>query len=92
MAKDPGQQSKYGDQDEREDEIEEEEDEVEAVTDPEHPTCPRCGWHSTRPSYTSNALDSILRTVSLRAFRCRSCGNRFRVFQRSPKVRSPLRP
>ena len=58
----------------------------EAVSDPERPTCPRCGWHNTRLSHTKDIFDGILRTFSLRAFRCRSCGNRFRRFRRVPKV------
>jgi DNA-directed RNA polymerase subunit M/transcription elongation factor TFIIS len=84
MAKDPEPQSEYADQDEREDETEEEE--VEAVTDPDRPTCPQCGWHNTRLSHTRSVLDSILRRFSLCAFRCRSCGNRFRAVRRVPRV------
>jgi transposase len=60
--------------------------EVEAVPEPERPICPRCGWHNTRLSHTKDMFDGILRTFSLRAFRCRSCGNRFRRFRRVPKV------
>jgi hypothetical protein len=63
----------------------EDDDEVEEVTDPDRPTCPRCGWHNTRLSYTTGMLDSFLRTFSLRAFRCRSCGNRFRKVRRVAK-------
>jgi hypothetical protein len=55
-------------------------DEVAASSD--HPVCPRCGWSNTRLSHTKTPLDIVLRYVSLRAFRCRSCGNRFRTFQR----------
>jgi DNA-directed RNA polymerase subunit M/transcription elongation factor TFIIS len=84
MAQDPGEQSEYAGQHAREDEVEA--GKVETVNDPERPTCPRCGWHSTRLSNTTNALDSILRTFSLRAFRCLSCGNRFRVFRSSPEA------
>ena len=58
--------------------------EVEKVTDPDRPRCPHCGWHNTRLSYTRTALDKILRAFSLRAFRCRTCGNRFRVVRRPP--------
>ena len=86
MAKDPEKQSEYHDQDEREDQIEKEEEGLGEVSDPERPTCPRCGWHNTRLSHTRSVLDSILRPFSLRAFRCRSCGNRFRVIRRVPKV------
>ena len=80
MAPDPGKKSEYEDQDEREAE------EVEEVVDPERPTCPRCGWHNTRLSHTKTFLDPILRTFSLRAFRCRSCGNRFRAIRRVRKA------
>jgi transcriptional regulator NrdR family protein len=55
------------------------------VGDPDRPICPRCGWHNTRLSHTRNLLDSVLRAFSLRAFRCRSCGNRFRAIWREPK-------
>ena len=92
MAKDPEEQSEYEDQDEREDEFDEEEEDeeeeeaVEAeIRDPNRPTCPRCGWHNTRLSHTRTLLDSVLRTFSLRAFRCRSCGNRFHTVRRVPK-------
>jgi DNA-directed RNA polymerase subunit M/transcription elongation factor TFIIS len=84
MAKDPEKQSEYEDHDVTEDGIEEEE--VEEATDPNRPICPRCGWHNTRLSHTRSMLDPILRAVSLRAFRCRSCGNRFRAFWRVPRV------
>ena len=87
MAKDPERQSESADQDERESAIEEgEEDEVEVVADPDRPTCPRCGWHNTRLSHTRTMLDTVLRSFSLRAFRCRSCGNRFRAYRRAPKM------
>ncbi|HTS61240.1 MAG TPA: type 1 glutamine amidotransferase [Candidatus Acidoferrales bacterium] len=51
----------------------------------EQPVCPRCGWHNTRLSHTSNALDNLLRLFALRAYRCRSCGNRFRSISRRPR-------
>jgi transposase len=87
MAPDPKKKARYEIEDEREDQLEEEEAEaVEVVPDPERPTCPRCGWHNTRLSHTKDMFDGILRTFSLRAFRCRSCGNRFRRFRRVPKV------
>jgi len=47
------------------------------------PTCPRCGWSNTRPSLSRTPLDDVLEFVFVRAFRCRSCGNRFRVFLRN---------
>jgi DNA-directed RNA polymerase subunit M/transcription elongation factor TFIIS len=84
MAKDPNKKAEYEEQDERQEEAEAEK--VEAIADPERPTCPRCGWHNTRLSHTRSMLEPILRTFSLRAFRCRSCGNRFRAFRRVPKV------
>jgi transposase len=84
MSRDPEKKAKYEIQDERENQGEEEE--VEVVADPERPTCPRCGWHNTRLSHTRDVFDGILRTFSLRAFRCRSCGNRFRRFRRVPKI------
>jgi hypothetical protein len=87
MAKDPEEQSEYRDRDEWEDEIaEEEEEQAEKVTDPERPTCPRCGWHNTRLSHTRSMLDPILRRLSFRAYRCRTCGKRFRAIWRVPKV------
>ena len=80
MAKNPDKKSEPADQHERKGAAE-----VEEATSPERPTCPHCGWHNTRLSHTRNALDSILRVLSLRAFRCRTCGNRFRV-RYSPKA------
>jgi len=52
---------------------------AEEAAPPKPPPCPHCGWHNTRLSHTRGALDSLLRTFSFRAFRCRACGNRFRV-------------
>ena len=74
------QRAEYQGQDEQENSLD-----VEEATDPEHPTCPRCGWHNTRLSYSTGVLDSLLRTFSLRAFRCRSCGNRFHRVRRVTK-------
>jgi len=73
------------DEDEEYEDEDDEEDEEEEATDPEHPACPRCGWHNTRPSHIHTMVDKILRTFSIRAFRCRSCGNRFRVIHRAGK-------
>jgi hypothetical protein len=83
MAKDPERNSEYEDQIDAEDldRLEEEELEEEPLV-PDRPTCPRCGWHNTRPSHTKSILDTMLRTFSLRPYRCRSCGNRFRVIRR----------
>ena len=52
----------------------------------EQPVCPRCGWHNTRISHTSNIIDFLVRSLGLRAYRCRSCGNRFRVMRRIRKA------
>ena len=77
MAKDPDRKSEPEDQDERTEAAQVEE--VAEATSPDRPTCPQCGWHNTRLSHTRSALDSLLRVLSLRAFRCRTCGSRFRV-------------
>jgi GMP synthase-like glutamine amidotransferase len=58
---------------------------AEEVAGPDHPTCPQCGWHNTRLSHTRSWLDPILRVFSLRAFRCRTCGNRFRVVRHASR-------
>jgi len=78
MAKDPEEQSEYDDHDESEGGI------AGGEVEEDRPICPRCGWHNTRLSHTRSMLDPILRAVLLRAFRCRSCGNRFRAFWRAP--------
>jgi DNA-directed RNA polymerase subunit RPC12/RpoP len=62
------------------------EEEVEEVTALNRPRCPQCGYHNTRLSHNRGMLDSMLRRFSLRAFRCRSCGSRFRATRRAPKV------
>ena len=62
-------------------EVEEDEEEVDPEV-PEPPVCPNCGWRNTRPSHTRTLLDTVLRTFSMRPYRCRSCGNRFRVIRR----------
>jgi hypothetical protein len=82
MAKGPEKNSEYETQDERAPEAED----AEEATDPERPTCPRCGWHNTRLSHTKSLFDPLLRPFSVRAFRCRSCGNRFRAIHRVPKT------
>jgi hypothetical protein len=85
MAKERERESEYEQDDERNEiedagdvEADEEEDEPEF----EQPFCPRCGWHNTRPSHTSNILDMAVRVFGLRPYRCRSCGNRFRSLRR----------
>jgi transposase-like protein len=84
MTKDPSKHSEYEDPIDAEMSYEADDEvaDVEAPVVVEKPTCPRCGWHNTRPSYSKNVLDKALRMFSLRAYRCRSCGNRFRVFRR----------
>jgi len=79
MAMDPRKKSKFDGQDAPENEGPKVG--VEEGSDPERPTCPRCGWRNTRPSHTRGMLDWILR-LAFRAFRCRSCGNRFQVLRR----------
>jgi len=88
MAKDRERQSEYEQKEHEEiDEVEAEdaeEDEEEPAF--EQPFCPRCGWHNTRPSHTSNTIDMLVRMFGLRPYRCRSCGNRFRVMRRIRKA------
>ena len=67
--------------DDKEDEFAEA-DKAEVPASADHPVCPRCGWSNTRLSHTRTALDTILQLVSIHPFRCRSCSNRFRKFQR----------
>jgi hypothetical protein len=95
MGKDPKQQSEF----EQNDEQDRYEDEAEVDGEPEEtagveeegpgfeqPFCPRCGWHNTRPSYSSNILDMVVRLFGFRPYRCRSCGNRFRSLRRFRKA------
>ena len=90
-AKDPKSDPEFLDGYEREEEFEavelEDEREVAATPPAEDapPTCPRCGWRNTRRSHSKGLLDLFLRTFSMRAFRCRTCGNRFRVMRKSSK-------
>jgi len=55
---------------------------VEAAGRIVKPACPRCGWSNTRLSYTHTMVDTMLQVFAIRAFRCRSCGKRFRAFRR----------
>ena len=82
MAKDPERKSEL--EQERGREIEDAEDDEESAEEPtfEQPFCPRCGWHNTRPSYSSTLIDMVVRMFGVRPYRCRSCGNRFRVIRR----------
>ena len=82
MAKDRDKNSEH-DQIEEEECDEFEDDEEDLVVPDEH-RCPRFGWHNTRPSYSKTILDSIFRTFALYPYRCRTCGNRFRVSRRAP--------
>jgi len=91
MAKDRKRHSEFEQDDEQEhEEIEdgdlEEEEEEEEEPSFEQPFCPRCGWHNTRPSYSSNIVDTLVHIFGLRPYRCRSCGNRFRVMRRVRKT------
>jgi DNA-directed RNA polymerase subunit M/transcription elongation factor TFIIS len=79
MAKDADRQFEHEDADERVEEA------AADAASPEQPTCPQCGWHNTRLSHTRTVLDSLLRALSLHAYRCRTCGNRFRVVRHAPK-------
>jgi hypothetical protein len=81
--KDPEKPSAYAGRDEPKPDAPEEE--VDEGFGP-GPTCPHCGWHNTRLSHTRGMLDSILRRFSFRAFRCRTCGTRFRTNRHNPKV------
>ena len=85
MAPDPEERVPLDARDEREREPAENEDEV-IVIDPDHPRCPQCGWHNTRLSHTRTLLDRMVKVFSVKPFRCRSCGNRFRARFRSKKV------
>jgi hypothetical protein len=92
MAKDRDRQSEYEPHElERHDENEELDD-VEAdggdegeSIEFEQPFCPRCGWHNTRPSHTSNVIDIVVRMFGFRPYRCRSCGNRFHSIRKIRK-------
>jgi hypothetical protein len=46
------------------------------------PSCPKCGWHNVRLSHSRSPVDAALGMLSISAFRCRSCGTRFRRFFR----------
>jgi len=80
MAQDPEQPVPQGG------ELDEEVDVEESAVDPGRPRCPRCGWHNTRISHTRTMVDTVLKAFSMRAFRCRSCGNRFRTLRRTTKI------
>jgi hypothetical protein len=83
MGKDPEQKSGI----EQREELEEETEGVTEFDESlfEQPYCPRCGWHNTRLSHTATLLDNFARIFGFRAFRCRSCGNRFRAIRRPHK-------
>jgi hypothetical protein len=59
-----------------------EEGDEEPPADRRRPMCPGCGWSNTRLSHTRTLMDTLLQVFSLRAFRCRSCGRRFRARSR----------
>ena len=41
------------------------------------PFCPRCGSTDIRVSQTQRTLDFLLKSFSLKPYRCRSCRKRF---------------
>jgi len=87
MSKDSEERVPGEDRDQRHDQPDEDEAEVaELGIDPDRPTCPKCGWHNTRLSHTKTIVDTVFKAFSLRAFRCRSCGNRFRALRRARKT------
>jgi transposase-like protein len=42
------------------------------------PRCPNCGWKNVRISHNKNLLDTILASISIQRFKCRTCGRYFR--------------
>ena len=44
---------------------------------PHKPFCPKCGSTDIRVSQSHKTLDDLLRSFSLKPFRCRSCRKRF---------------
>ena len=85
MGLDPERKSEYANQIDAEgaDQAEDQEEEDTVVTG--KPMCPSCGWRNTRPSHTKTILDAVLRNFAFRPYRCRSCGNRFRVMRRAAR-------
>jgi hypothetical protein len=86
MAKDREEKSELEQEGQRQFEGAEDEDEAAEEHAFEQPFCPRCGWHNTRPSHSSNIFDMVVRMFGVRPYRCRSCGNRFRVMRRVRKA------
>ena len=85
MSEDPEERLRPGKHDARESHLADE-TETEETIDPDRPLCPRCGWHNTRLSHTKGFMDPLFKALSVRAFRCRSCGNRFHTRRRPAKV------
>jgi hypothetical protein len=81
MAPDPEERAHLEERDPAGDELVVDEEEL-IVIEPDRPRCPRCGWHHTRLSHTKTIADTVFKFLSLRAYRCRSCGNRF--YKRPP--------
>jgi hypothetical protein len=53
------------------------EDEDERPEESQKPFCPKCGSMDIRGSQTQHTLDFLLRSFSLKPYRCRSCRKRF---------------
>ncbi len=53
----------------------------------DRPVCPKCGWRDVRLSATRGLIDTLLSTLSLAAWRCRTCNARFyRLRRRAEKA------
>ena len=50
------------------------------------PFCPKCGSTDIRGSQTHRTLDYLLKTFSLRPYRCRSCRKRFYLRKPAEKI------
>jgi DNA-directed RNA polymerase subunit RPC12/RpoP len=50
---------------------------------PRRLACPRCGWHDVKRLAKNGLLATLWSTFGFKAFRCRSCGNRFHAYQRA---------
>ena len=54
-----------------------EEEGDEQLEESHKPFCPKCGSTDIRMSQTHRTLDFLLKSFSLRPYRCRSCRKRF---------------
>ena len=52
-------------------------DEDEQPVESHKPFCPKCGSTDIRGSQTHRAIDFLLKSFSLKPYRCRSCRKRF---------------